>query len=177
MSPRSPCAHRRARSTCSFVGYGGAYQEGVGERVSQPLQAPISPGGCNTIAALFAPLRKTVPRLYGYLGARSAPTRPRGCTHPEPGLHALVFRLSTPDYTAVEEMTVDLNTAEELTVRYCQLSVRRTSLGRIRWFPDQSGARHLTPSKEGAGSQYPIVGWAQQMPSDAEEIQNDAVDR
>ena len=30
---------------------------------------------------------------------------------------------------------------------------------------------------EGAGSQYPVVGRPQQMPSDSEEIQDDSVDR
>ena len=42
---------------------------------------------------------------------------------------------------------------------------------------NHSGARHLRPNKEGAGSQCPVVGWPQQMPSDPEEIQDDSVDR
>jgi len=51
-------------------------------------------------------------------------------------------------------------------------------LGRISgWFLDQSGTRDLRPNKEGALSQYPVVGWPNQMPSDPEEIQDDAVGR
>ena len=44
-------------------------------------------------------------------------------------------------------------------------------------FLDQSGARHLRPNKEGAGTQYPVVGWPQQMPPDPKEIQDDSVNR
>ena len=45
------------------------------------------------------------------------------------------------------------------------------------WFLDHSGARHLRPNKERAGSQHPMVAGTQQMPSDSEEIQDHSVDR
>ena len=58
------------------------------------------------------------------------------------------------------------------------LTCAERDLGRIDGrFLNHSGTRHLRPNEEGALSQYPVVGWPQQMPSDPEEIQDDSVDR
>ena len=65
-----------------------------------------------------------------------------------------------------------------ILARHCQVSVCRAGLGpNRRQNPGDSGTRHLRPSQEGAGAQYPVVGWAQQMPSDAEEIQDNRMNR
>jgi hypothetical protein len=64
------------------------------------------------------------------------------------------------------------------TSRHCQVSICRARLRpNRRQSPGDSGTRHLGPSHEGAGAQEPVVDWPQQMPSDAEEIQDDALDR